>query len=420
LSLEDAVGLESAYIAEIRSKVEGLKQVLNQIEEEFKRKGEQYLTGRYALREGIFFNARKFAYEKNLLFRKRFFDLLDSLYKLFPFIPYEDLREKIEHTDIIDVHQSESNGFAYCFFPGLLHIMATNLMDICEKLGESEILCELQKPLFVGLAYIFNSNKNIFSKEDFEKELKAPILNGAIALALKKGWITETKRKNIYQIKKRPNSIMVTCPYCQTSLSAFERYCHKCGLYLLNMITLRERTNEEDIPSELIYKSEKEFGAYFHFKLISKSFYEYSREELEARKLLMWLMEEVVQKKLTLKIPDYFLYSKYYTKIFVDNLATWDDRYNGYYKVVGYSIEDVQQKLSKICDTMKSKAENEYKRFSKTILEICHGCFEPKLYEHPIFYAKEIFTKVLICPNCGSEMPFYAKYCGHCGFKLKI
>jgi glycosyltransferase involved in cell wall biosynthesis len=32
---------------------------------------------------------------------------------------------------------------------------------------------------------------------------------------------------------------------------------------------------------------------------------------------------------------------------------------------------------------------------------------------------ENLMDVVLKCPNCGSEMPLYAKYCGHCGYKLK-
>jgi len=64
------------------------------------------------------------------------------------------------------------------------------------------------------------------------------------------------------------------------------------------------------------------------------------------------------------------------------------------------------------------KYANRKNDFIKEVLRVCQACFTPKLHEHPIFQAKEVPIKSLICPNCGSKMPFYAKYCGHCGYEL--
>jgi ribosomal protein L40E len=150
--------------------------------------------------------------------------------------------------------------------------------------------------------------------------------------------------------------------------------------------------------------------------------------------LLFSVLEDAVKSGYASKIPDYISYAKCYTKEF--GFLAYAHKYEGYYKSVGETIEEVRGKLVAINNLMKNKIEAEYDShkdsflfgkyanrkndFIKEVLRVCQACFTPKLHEHPIFQAKEVPIKSLICPNCGSEMPFYAKYCGHCGFKLKI
>jgi methionyl-tRNA synthetase len=108
---------------------------------------------------------------------------------------------------------------------------------------------ELQKPLYVALAYIFSYRQDNFSKSDFP-ELKSAVLDCAVDLALKNGWIAEAEQKGVYKINEKPE-FKIKCPFCG-KISAYAEYCAHCGLYLLNMITREQKNTKEDIPHDFI------------------------------------------------------------------------------------------------------------------------------------------------------------------------
>jgi ribosomal protein L40E len=199
------------------------------------------------------------------------------------------------------------------------------------------------------------------------------------------------------------------------------------------MITREQKNTEEDIPHDFYIRNEKEnkWIAYFKFDRSKKTEIcgDLSVESFELYPVL---------KENAIEIPDYTLFAELYAKQ-IDRLTNFVnlDLYpyrTVWFKVSGRTIEETQQKLIRISSSLKSHAEELYKLykviidaggkytgmddFVKDVVMMWKDSFSPKLDEHPIFRAKETFTKVLICPNCGSEMPLYAKYCGHCGYEL--
>jgi hypothetical protein len=437
MGLKEDVKLEPDHIAEIRSKVENMKQVLNVIEEEIKQKGE--LDGEYySIKGSVLFNAKKWSEKINSVVRNEAFKILDNLNKIFPFIPYEDFKERIGQSELA-IPMSRSHAVFYSISSSKFKNTAfASLMDLCEILDDPETVYELQKPLYVALAYIFHSRRRCFTKKDFEEEFKTSVLDSAIDLALKKGWIIETDSKHTYEIKNRADSIAIICPFCGSKINAYGEYCPKCGLYLLNMILKRQKATVEDVPTKLLEKNREtnEWTAYFQIRETPEARGDrglfmlcYGIEEYDYfDKVLSSVMEQAEKMELCFKIPDYIKYSAKYTKLF--GSLYFVNVFDHYFKVKGKSAEEIQQKLIQIKELLIRKASSEHsylkpliqtekKEFIKRFLGCCASLFDPWLEKHPIFSMKDKpLSYTLRCKNCGSEMPYDAKYCGVCGTKL--
>jgi len=430
--------IDAVHLAELKNKIKDLKQTLAAIEGEFKQKGKLGQLGnqKYYVREGSFFNAFKYSEKINNVVRSKALGILDILEKLIPFIPNEVFKSTIEEFELVEYfpfHYYYSEFKAEAAYPasGFESTPISSLIGLCEGLDRPEVVRELQKPLYVALAYIFSRKKDSFSKSDFP-ELKPTVFDCAVDLALKKGWIAKADQKDVYKINEKPE-FKIKCPFCEKIISAYAEYCAHCGLYLLNMITREQKNTKEDIPHDFYIRNEKEnkWIAYFKFDPSKKT--EICGDlSLKSIDLYPFLQENAIE------IPDYTLFAELYAKQ-IDRLTNFVnlDLYpyrTMWFKVSGRTIEETQQKLIRISSSLKSHAEELYKPykviidaggkytgmddFVKDVVMMWKDSLSPKLDEHPIFRAKETSTKVLICPNCGSEMPLYAKYCGHCGYEL--
>ena len=423
--------IDVTLLPKIREKVEDLKKTLKEIGEDCKRRGKRTKYKDQWVISGFRFDAVAYALEKNSIIRRKVQEILKHLFKIFPYIPSEKIELNFDREEYEVVRVGDNNRVCCYFDHPPERSIFRNLFDFCEKLDDLETLLELQKPLYVALAYIFSYRQDNFSKSDFP-ELKPAVLDCAIDLALKNGWIAEAEQKGVYKINEKPE-FKIKCPFCKKIISAYAEYCAHCGLYLLNMITREQKNTEEDIPHDFYIKNEKEnkWIAYFKFES-SKETEIWGDFSLKSMELYPFLKENAIE------IPDYTLFAELYAEQ-IDHLTKFVslDLYlhrTRWFKVSGRTIEETQQKMMRIIDSLKSCAEQLYQsykviidagekytkkdNFVKDVLMMWKDCFGPKLDEHPIFRAKETFTKVLICPNCGSEMPFYAKYCGHCGYEL--
>jgi len=418
----------------LSDRLKALKQEIEKIEKEFKNKGEIYHEEpakfiHYIRKGGLFFNAEDYYYKiRSSLFHLTS-EVIDALYMIFPYIPKDEIKKHIGAiSSYIVNYYPASNvvGFAIHYKKGIF-----GLIDLCENLNDPDTVYELQKPLYVALAYILGHSKESFSITYF-KEIRREILQSALSLGLENGWIEDTDSKGVYKVKSKPEAIMITCPNCGGYLNAYENRCPRCKLYILNMIMNEMKENIDDIPNNYYLKNSNNWIAYF---CIENSNGEIEIDEYTSIDLYYDVITDVLDKATKLKtirnIPNYVFFAKYYSRIFdfITELYKQTIFYKDskYYEVEGESVKEVQQKLKKIQNLLKKRIEVIFaervehlpKRFGKRenfvnfVLKTCYNFFEPKLDEHPIFKVRE-------CPRCRAVMPNYARYCGFCGTRLPI
>lgn len=248
--------VEDEELDYIRQKLQVLKKVIVAIEEEFKQKGQVDMVGyiNYYRERGVFFDPIRYATEKKMLIYQKALEVVNALYKAFPYIPYEEIIHNIEFPplNIIGSTGTQWDRYAKVWFlstedPIFKLTPIFSLIRLCESLNSLQVIHELEKPLFITLAYIFKHSNNQFSKTDYQK-LKTVIIDKAINLALKSGWIVRIGQET-YQIITRPDFV-IKCPNCDSSISAYEEHCPKCGLYLLNIILKDVKKNGRFYPSK--------------------------------------------------------------------------------------------------------------------------------------------------------------------------
>jgi hypothetical protein len=437
IKIEDL--LDMAYLSKIRERVEELKSLLKRIEEEFKRKGEPDLSysrpplfEAWRVRSSILFDAVDYGRKLNSEIRSKALDVLEALHEAFPYIPYEEIKlaitsEKEGDMKVICVCEppreallcpGEALFFPYSDFLAY-KIPVYRLINVCEKLlKESEVLLELQKPLIMALAYISSRKEKEFSETDFP-ELKPIVLDRAINLALKRGWIVR-KTEGSYEIREKPK-FYIKCPHCQRLIEAHEEYCPHCGLYLLNIILRDQKSTSEDIK---LYSWDKKgkWVAFFYLREPTKievdgEYYYFPHHSLSLA------LDDAERFKIVVAIPDYLYYAKCYTDEFTTFFVSIDRvprMFYTYYKVEGEDIEEIHKKLTMILDIIEAKIEEVYEEekkkdfnesffrkykggkddFVRDVLEICKKCFTPRLDEHPILrLAEEDFKGKRVGPR---------------------
>jgi ribosomal protein L40E len=419
--------IDAVHLAELKNKTEDLKQTLAAIEGEFKQKGKLTKVGnqKYYVRKGSFFNAFKYSEKINNVVRSKALGILDILEKLIPFIPNEVFKSTIEEFELVEYfpfHYYYSEFKAEAAYPasGFESTPISSLIGLCEGLDRPEVVRELQKPLYVALAYIFSRKKDSFSKSDFP-ELKPTVFDCAVDLALKNGWINEAEEAT-YIIIAKPNSIIIGCPSCNSDVNAYAEYCQKCGLHIFSMSSVYQKSAERDIPDDFLEivseKNDAKAFFYVNYPEVAESkvpYFEMPHGKKDLNKVLDFVLSEAVYSGLAGEIPDHRYYANCYTKLF-KHLILHRKRY---YKVSGNSIYDVQKKLKEILRLLEEKAQSYFHPHMSEGLRILENCFTPKLKNHPIFkIEREIADAAMSCPKCGSKMPYDAKYCGVCGTKL--
>lgn len=363
----------------------------------------------------------RYGHELNSKIRSKALEVLEVLREAFPFIPYEEIKSSITSPDdsVIKVKETERIFLFYPYSSWCPYKPVYALINLCEKLEKPEVLLELQKPLILALAYISSRKEKEFSETDFP-ELKPIVLDRAINLALKRGWIVR-KTEGSYEIREKPK-FYIKCPHCQRLIEAHEEYCPHCGLYLLNIILRDQKSTSEDIK---LYSWDKKgkWVAVFYLREPTKievdgEYYYFPQHSLSLA------LDDAKRFKIVVAIPDYLYYAKCYTDefttFFVSIGRVPPRMFYTYYKVEGEDIEEIHKKLTMILDIIEAKIEEVYEEekkkdfnepffrkykggkddFVRDVLEICKKCFTPRLDEHPILrLAEEDFKGKRVGPR---------------------
>jgi len=451
----------------LKVKVNVLRQILEEIEDEFKSKGKlldnyQGEVKSWTRYSSIFFDSEKYAEEKNSLLRAVALEIIDIIHQIFPYVPYERMINKFQMHDIVDQVLRHYHSKYKRVKNEIISVdehrveystnnIISDLIEFCERLDDPEFIREIQTPLYVALAQIITKQLTNFSREDFP-EIKREIFNHAIRLGINLGWIKESEEGYSLLTNAKPK-ITISCPnsQCMEEISAYEQYCPYCGLYIPNMITKKQKSEIEDVPPFFAIENEKgEWIAYFILKwenlpTITVEYFDSDEESKKKRIVPIYelIFNEVLNIKLAEElniihpVPSYEECAEIYSPIFWDITDLDYDPSFTVYKIKVKSMDEFRYKMNLLYSFLRDKAKEYFERYTKhfsagdlvnfdeemfinEVLKVFENNVVPSLRKHPILERKSpIERKPRYCNNCGSLIiEPNARFCGICGKKL--
>lgn len=424
------IKLDEKIVSEIEDVIHFLKNDLNEIHEVFKKRGKwDEDLKRYILSKSFFFDPESFIREKNKRLNLRITYILEMLSKLFPWVS-TTLFDNVSFW-LADYDQDERHGILDEKMIPYKNVVA--LIEICEKLRDQETIYELYKPVFVALSIIFRCcSNNKLSISKFQSIFLPGVLNAAISIAKRQGWISH-RGKDTYYIRRRIN-FDILCPFCSQKISSEFEKCPNCDFYVPNIALMNKKSMDMVLPEKFYEFFDKKVRAYFIFdsfllfesKLVGVDRNNIGRKIFTGLLIISYL-EKLEEIKKIKKYPDIFFYAKQYL-----NKHKFGQTRLFYYIVEGKTHVEVTELLKEIVDKIIKNTEQEYEKetkdiprryllynkeeFRQYILSVIGKYFTPPLHEHPVSELEKAYSR--ICRSCGALMPIEAVYCGRCGAKL--
>ncbi|MEM2487751.1 MAG: hypothetical protein QXR44_04100 [Thermoproteota archaeon] len=386
--------LISSIIEEIRA----LRTVIDEIEDEFKRKGKK-IGSSYSISFPKKKRLEAFEYRDAILSTKiepQVKKITCLLQQCFPWAP-EELKPALLSCagGIVEVLESEHEPDCHV----VLSKKAYPFSMLFEPVELVEFLRELYKPVYVCTARILNSLSEFHSSD--LKEYDPQILNEALSISKRMKWVEE-KGEGSYSIRERP-IIKITCPHCRQKVYAYEDECPKCGFYLQNLaLRIKKRL---EIPEQW-YEwdgQRQKWIAFFKCRMYGDWIDLAHEAPLGKAPVSMYLyviLGNLERSGVICKFPDHEFYSTYYSESLDFLILSGILEHVYVYALYGSSIQELKEKILTVIDEIKNEAEKEYESSMKIVgASLSHLGYVPRskkdFTEEFVRHAMQHFTPPL-------------------------
>ncbi|RSN77187.1 hypothetical protein [Candidatus Methanodesulfokora washburnensis] len=394
---------DDEVISQIKREATILKSMIDEIEDEFRRKGKQPIPNQswYIRDSSLLFNAEKYAAEVHSKLYSQMRKIIRLLQKRFPWAPIDEsilYNSDLCRTVSYNVRPSGSSYVSFdtneCCFP---------FRDLMDPYKQDEFLEELFKPVYVCIARVLQTTTmNLDPSSSYLKEYDPIVLSEALRMAENKKWIVKKDRS--YLISERP-IFVIKCPVCSEKVYAHEDNCPKCGFYIPNL-ALRTKVRLE-VPASW-YKYDEQRKKWVAFFKYNRSLGSENRitlgtiawEEYELFTILICdkVIMALEEAQIIHHLPD-----EYYATHYTSFLRYSSTGHMETYAIYASSPQELKQIITDIMNRLKLEANREYdkgkklvnspiprEKFIQEFLSQIQQCFIPALDKHPVLMLENI------------------------------
>jgi hypothetical protein len=383
---------DDELILQIKEEAAILKSMIDEIEDEFRRKGKRHIPDQpWYVRRGLFFDAKKYAAEVHSKLYSQMRKIIHLLQKRFPWAPID---ESILNSVLCQtVRYEEGPTGPYVSFDA--YLCCSPFRDLMDPHRQDEFLEELFKPIYVCIARVLRAaTDELDTSGSYLKEYDPVVLSEALRMAENKKWIV--KRDGSYLISERPVFI-IKCPVCNEKVYAHEDNCPKCGFYVLNL-ALRTKICLEVPASWYKYDEQQErWLAFFKYHsalgdsiILGESIFG-GLLEVHVSLICNEVLKALEEARIIHLLPDEY-YATYYTYFLRINRPHAET-----YTTHASSFQELRQIIVDIMNRLKLEANREYdehviriespisrEKFIQEFLDHVQRCFIPALDKHPV------------------------------------
>jgi hypothetical protein len=397
-----ALEFDDELISQIKREAVILKSMIDEIEDEFRRKGKKLGEHYYERKSSLFFDAKEYATEVQSKLHSQMRKIIRLLQKCFPWAPID---ESILYSDYCKTvsYEVESSGSSYVLFNS--ELCCAPFRDLMNPYEQDEFLKELFKPVYVCIARILQTTADeLDPSSSYLKEYDPIVLSEALKMAENKKWII--KKDGSYFISERP-VLVIKCPVCDEKVYAHEDNCPQCGFYIPNL-ALRTKVRLEIPTSWYKYDGQQKKWVAF-FKYICPSSEEVILGEILSPLGGEWKVSipsiwysvsgSLETANVIHSLPDEYYFATHYTHFLrTEPIEILYMKYKACYAIYASSLQELKQIIMEIMDRLKFEANREYDRkyedieirkiprekFIQEFLSRIQRCFIPALDKHPV------------------------------------
>ena len=314
---------------------------------------------------------RELSHNLNTWFKESVERFVNHLKILFPYVNFQ--------IPVIDVVEYEIFGGRADAFDNLHRRTALTLYDLIVRTFDME---DLDKPANVMLGII--SQKGINFVERTYKCWNDDVIKRALEKGILRGWISLTGDK--LKIAS-PVQLFILCPRCRSKTSNLERYCSGCGLDL--WLLARHRPLDTN-DKKIIEKHNDKLRAYFTLKAdidreLCKDYKDIDKLDKE-HELTILLAKDEYSSRVKASVFPTELHKMMATSGLATEVAAEDSYYSVFYSqlsmktmsffmqntfvIEGNTEKEITEKLDKIVDLIRSRAEYAIRLAKSEALEV--------------------------------------------------
>jgi hypothetical protein len=397
-----ALEFDDELISQIKREAAILKSMIDEIEDEFRRKGRRHDESWYTRDSGFFFDAKKYAAEVQSKLRLQMRKIIHLLQKRFPWAP---INESIIYSEVcwtVSYHEGGADIFSPSYVSFDRELCCLPFRDLMDPYKQDEFLEELFKPVYVCIARILQTTTDeLDPSSSYLKEYDPIVLSEALRMAENKKWIIKKDRS--YLISERP-IFVIKCPVCGEKVYAHEDNCPKCGFYIPNL-ALRTKVRLEVPTSWYKYDEQrKKWVAFFKYSHSPRDSIVLGEDALGEEwkvyisSICYTALTTFEEAQIIHHLPDEY-YATHYTSFLryssADHMET--------YAIYASSPQELKQIITDIMDQLKLEANRKYdeekkfvnspiprEKFIQEFFSRIQRCFIPALDKHPVLMLENI------------------------------